>query len=65
MLPSVDLDELTERQRLFIASHSWALETAGPLTVASVTARPTGHRAVRDGCGPGRHEAARHPGPLG
>jgi len=36
MPPSVDLHELTERQRLFIASHSWALETAGPLTVASV-----------------------------
>ena len=31
-----DLDELTDRQRLFIASHSWALATATPLTVASV-----------------------------
>jgi hypothetical protein len=31
-----DLDELTDRQRLFIASHSWALETATPLTVASM-----------------------------
>lgn len=33
---SEDLDELTTRQRLFIASHSWALDTAAPLTVASV-----------------------------
>jgi predicted nucleotidyltransferase len=33
--PSADLHELTDRQRLFIASHSWALATATPLTVAS------------------------------
>lgn len=36
MPPGADLDELTDRERLFIASHSWALETASPLTVASV-----------------------------
>lgn len=36
--PADELGELTDRQRLFIASHSWALETAGPLTVASVGA---------------------------
>jgi hypothetical protein len=33
--PGEDLDELTDRQRLFIVSHSWALETATPLAVAS------------------------------
>jgi hypothetical protein len=31
-----DLDDLSDRQRLFITSHSWALQTATPLTVASV-----------------------------
>lgn len=34
--PDEDLDALTDRQRLFIASHAWALDTATPLTVASV-----------------------------
>ena len=34
--PGEELDELSERQRLSIASHSWALQTATPLTVASV-----------------------------
>lgn len=33
--PTEDLDDLSDRQRLFIASHSWALSTATPLTVAS------------------------------
>ena len=35
MPPSKDLDELSDRERLFIASHSWALQTATALTVAS------------------------------
>jgi len=35
MPPGEDLDELTDRQRLFIAAHSWALDTASPVTVAS------------------------------
>ncbi len=35
MPPSADLHELTDRQRLFIASHSWALATATPLSVAN------------------------------
>lgn len=35
MPPGEDLDELTDRQRLFIAAHSWALDTASPVTIAS------------------------------
>lgn len=31
-----DLGELSERQRLFVSAHSWALETATPLTVATM-----------------------------
>lgn len=31
-----ELGELTQRQRLFVASHSWALHTASAVTVASV-----------------------------
>lgn len=34
--PVEELDNLSDRQRLFIAAHSWALQTATPLTVASV-----------------------------
>lgn len=31
-----DLGDLSERQRLFVSAHSWALETATPLTVATM-----------------------------
>lgn len=36
MPTGADLDGLTDRQRLFVASHSWALDTATRLIVASV-----------------------------
>ena len=64
--PDEDLDELTDRHRLFIASHAWALDPATPLTVASVGPRlRDGDGTVRHRGRAGGHEAARDPGPVG
>ncbi len=55
-------DGMTELQTLFVASHTWALETATPLTlVAAGRPHSPGHGTLCLSGGTLRHEAACNP----